>query len=110
MSKKQKSDINGIVFSTNSEYEYQFEEENVETLPNNKQTLKVLLDKKNRNGKAVTIINGFIGSCDDLKTLGKMLKTKCGVGGTSKDGEIIIQGDFVSKIKEILIKEGYKVR
>ncbi len=110
MSKKQKSDINGIVFSTNSEYEYQFEEENVETLPNNKQTLKVLLDKKNRNGKAVTIINGFIGSCDDLKTLGKMLKTKCGVGGTSKDSEIIIQGDFVSKIKEILIKEGYKVR
>lgn len=110
MSKKQKSDINGIVFSTNSEYEYQFEEENVETLPNNKQTLKVLLDKKNRNGKAVTIINGFIGSCDDLKTLGKMLKTKCGVGGTSKDGEIIIQGDFVSKIKEILIKEGYKVK
>lgn len=97
-----------IVYSTNPDYHYQ-EEENDEdqTLDQDKQRLKISLDKRNRKGKAVTLISGFIGVEKDLQDLGKLLKNKCGVGGSVKDGEIIIQGDQREKILEILNKEGY---
>lgn len=101
----------GVVFSTNPDHQYNYDEsQEQETLPNNKQDLRVMLDKKQRGGKKVTLVTGFVGSTEDLKNLGKLLKTKCGVGGTAKDGEIIIQGDFRDKIVEILKKEDYKVK
>ena len=83
------------------------EDEEQTTLEPAKQNLRVAIDKKNRGGKVVTLITGFVGTEEDLKTLGKLLKTKCGVGGAAKDGEIIIQGDFKLKIVELLKKEGY---
>ncbi|MCY1635914.1 translation initiation factor [Marinifilum sp. D737] len=107
MAKKKKN----IVYSTNPDYNYEYEEDFVEeTLPPNQQKLKVLLDKKQRKGKVVTLIEGFIGSPDDLKDLGKMLKSKCGGGGSAKDGEILIQGDHRDKIMDILKAEGYQVK
>ena len=87
-------------------YEMDNDEEQV-TLDKNKQNLRVSIDKKNRGGKVVTLITGFIGTENDLKELGKLLKSKCGVGGSAKDGEIMVQGDFKTKIIELLIKEGY---
>lgn len=97
-----------IVYSTNPDYHYQDEDSaQQETLPHEKQLLRVSLDKRNRKGKAVTLITGFVGTNDDLETLGKLLKTKCGVGGSAKDGEIIVQGDHRQKVLEILQKEGY---
>jgi len=98
------------MFSTNPDFEYQEEVDDQTTLPNNKQDLRVMLDKKNRGGKAVTLITGFNGRSEDLDVLGKMLKTKCGVGGSVKDGEIMIQGDVRDKVMAILQKEGYKVK
>jgi len=107
MAKKKKN----IVYSTNPDYNYEYEENFVEeTLPPNQQKLKVLLDKKQRKGKVVTLIEGFVGSPDDLKDLGKMLKSKCGGGGSAKDGEILIQGDHRDKIMDILKAEGYQVK
>ncbi|MDR2233142.1 MAG: translation initiation factor [Tannerella sp.] len=98
----------GVTYSTNPDFEYQFQEEaEVETVPKEKQLLRIVLDKRNRGGKTVTLITGFRGTEDDLATLGKLLKTRCGVGGSVKDGEIIIQGDFRQKIADILMKEGY---
>lgn len=98
-----------IVYSTNPDYHYQEEEGDMqqETLPKEKQLLHVSLDKRNRKGKAVTLVTGFIGSDEDLQELGKLLKTRCGVGGAAKDGEIIVQGDNRQKVLEILQKEGY---
>ncbi len=97
-----------IVYSTNPDYHYQDEDaDNIDTLAKNKQMLRISLDKRNRKGKAVTLITGFIGSDEDLQDLGKMLKTKCGVGGSAKDGEIIVQGDNRQKVLDILQKEGY---
>jgi translation initiation factor 1 len=101
----------GVVFSTNPEFQYENEgEKETKTLPPQQQNLKVSLDRKKRKGKSITLITGFVGRGDDLKSLGKMLKTKCGVGGTIKEGEILIQGDFCSKIIELLTNEGYKVK
>lgn len=110
MSKKNKN-IQGVVYSTNPDFEYQHQNEEVQdTLSNEKQDLRVMLDKKQRAGKAVTLITGFIGKEEDLQVLGKTLKTKCGVGGTVKDGEIMIQGDFRDKIMLILQQAGFKAK
>lgn len=97
-----------IVYSTNPDFHYETETEQEEnTLPASLQRLRVSLDRKNRGGKVVTLVTGFVGSDDDLKELGKLLKSKCGVGGSAKDGEIIVQGDFKQKVTELLIKAGY---
>jgi translation initiation factor 1 len=108
---KKFNSFDGIVFSTNPDHFYEaLNEDKEEKLENKHQDLRVQLDKKQRGGKAVTLITGFIGDLDDLTALGKMLKTKCGVGGTVKDGDILVQGDFRQKIIDILLKEGYKVK
>lgn len=101
----------GIVYSTNPDFEYSFESDNSpDTLPPEKQNLRVKKDKKNRGGKIVTLITGFVGSDEDIKELGKLLKSKCGVGGSVKDGEIIIQGDHTEKVFELLMHSNYKVK
>jgi len=101
----------GMVYSTNPDFEYEKENEpEEETLLPQQQHLKVSIDRKKRKGKSVTLVTGFVGSEDDLKDLGKMLKTKCGVGGTVKDGEILIQGEFRERVMELLKAEGYKVK
>jgi len=101
----------GVVYSTNADFNYEkHEETEPETLPARQQKLIVQLDKKNRKGKAATLVTGFIGSTSDLEALGKLLKTKCGVGGTVKNGEILIQGDFRDKIMQLLTAEGYPVK
>ena len=101
----------GVVYSTATDYNYTTEEEeSVATLPPSEQNLRVWLDRKHRGGKQATLIKGFVGSDDDLKELAKLLKTKCGVGGSAKDGEIIIQGDHRDRIIEILAKEGYRAK
>ena len=102
-------DLGGFVFSTNESFEFD-KEDNQETLAPNKQFLEALFSNKGRGGKTVTVITGFIGSEEDLKALGKMLKTKCGVGGSIKNNEIIIQGKYRDKIMEILKKEGYNIK
>ena len=100
-----------IVYSTNPDFRYQYDApEEQPTLPPNKQDLRVMLDKKNRSGKSVTLITGFVGTHDDLATLAKELKTKCGVGGSAKDGEILVQGDFRDKILQLLLQKGYKAK
>jgi translation initiation factor 1 len=101
----------GIVYSTNSEFDYthsQQEEHN--TLPPAQQQLRVMLDKTGRAGKQVTLITGFVGTSIDLEVLTKLLKAKCGVGGSCKDREMLIQGDVRDKVVVILTKEGYKAR
>lgn len=99
-----------MVYSTNSDYSYDSNEEEVETLAPSEQDLRVLLDRKQRKGKAVTLITGFVGSNDDLKELGSRLKSQCGVGGSAKNGEIIIQGDFRDKVMNLLKEAGYKAK
>lgn len=109
MSKKNNSRQN-VVYSTNPNFSYEEEEDdNQETLDPGNQKLYVSIDKKSRAGKEVTLIEGFTGTDDDLKDLGKQLKSKCGVGGSVKDGDILIQGNFRDKIMQLLEKEGYKV-
>lgn len=109
--KTHKERIN-IVYSTNSNFQYEFDNETseLETLPAKQQNLKIYLDKKQRGGKQVTLISGFIGKTEDLSELAKKLKTKCGVGGSFKENEILIQGDFRDKILKILLAEGYRAK
>jgi translation initiation factor 1 len=101
----------GVVYSTNPEFNYQREGSNEEeTLPPRQQNLRVSLDRRQRKGKSVTLVTGFKGRDEDLQQLAKLLKTKCGVGGSAKNGEIIVQGDFVLKVLEILVANGYKAK
>ena len=101
----------GVVFSTNPDFQYQTEEEpEAETLEPSKQKLVVKIDRKGRAGKQVTLVTGFVGREDDLKELGKMLKTRCGVGGSVKDGEIVIQGDFRDRVAQLLKDSGYNAK
>ncbi|MEM7110071.1 MAG: translation initiation factor [Bacteroidota bacterium] len=101
----------GVVYSTDDNFEYNhFSNALQQTLEASSQSLRVELDKKARGGKQVTLVTGFIGTPDDLKELGKLLKSKCGVGGSAKDGEILIQGDFRKKVGGLLADQGYKVR
>jgi translation initiation factor 1 len=108
MSKKNKGRQDGLVYSTNQDYYNDFEEgPSDETLPKDKQKLRVKLDSKQRAGKIVTLVEGFTGTNEDLEALGKQLKTKCGTGGSAKDGLIIIQGDYKEKIIGWLKDWGY---
>lgn len=107
MSKKNKQLIN-VVYSTNPNFNYESEsEEEQETLPKNQQKIYVSIDRKQRGGKDVTLVEGFVGTEEDLKELGKTLKSKCGVGGSVKDGEILIQGALRDKVYDLLLKDGY---
>ena len=101
----------GVVYSTNPDYQYQYDDEpEAETLAPAKQRLRVSLDRHHRGGKTVTLVDGFVGTDADLQTLGKTLKARCGVGGAAKDGEIIVQGEHVEKVKQILTAEGYGIK
>ncbi len=109
MNKKNKSDKNGFVFSTDPNFNFQEEEiPATETLAPQQQKLKVKLETRHRSGKAVSLVTGFIGKEEDLQTLGKALKNFCGTGGSVKDGEIIIQGDQRKKILQWLLKNDYR--
>jgi translation initiation factor 1 len=110
MSKKKNNRID-VVYSTNPNFSYEIEqEEEQETLAPNNQLLYVSIDRKNRGGKEATLVEGFVGTQDDLSDLAKMLKSKCGVGGSAKDGVIIIQGNFKQKVADLLLQAGYKVK
>lgn len=100
-----------IVYSTNPDMQYEtYDVEEEDTLPPSKQKLRIMLDKHNRKGKEVTLVTGFVGSDDDLKDLARSLKTKCGVGGSARGGEILIQGDFRQRVKDLLSAEGYNAK
>jgi translation initiation factor 1 len=110
MPKKNIPDSNGFVFSTDPYFNFQTGESgSLETLPPDKQRLRIILDTRHRGGKTVTAIIGFIGKLEDLESLGKKIKQYCGTGGSVKDGQILIQGDQTIKLKAYLIKEGYKI-
>lgn len=108
MKKNDWKDRLNIVYSTNPDFNYQLDEEEEQaTVDPKQQKLRVNIEKKGRGGKTVTVISGFIGPKDDLKELGRLLKTKCGVGGAVKDGEILIQGEFKQRIIDLLKAEGF---
>lgn len=110
MAKKKKNRID-VVYSTNPDFSFEHEDDfESETLDPSDQTLSVLVDRKSRKGKTATLIQGFVGSDDDLKDLAKILKSKCGVGGSSKEGEIIIQGEVRDKVMDLLKGMGYNVK
>ncbi len=101
----------GVVYSTNPDFKYETEETTeAETLPPSKQRLIVGIDRRNRGGKQVTLVTGFVGTADDLKELGRTLKVRCGVGGAAKDGEITIQGDLRDKVTTLLKELGYNAK
>jgi translation initiation factor 1 len=101
----------GVVYSTNPEFQFEKDrEETPETLPPQQQKLYIRLDRKNRKGKTVTLIEGFVGTEEDLKSLARELKNKCGVGGSARDGEILIQGDFRERIMILLEEKGFNVK
>ena len=111
MNMAKNKNVTGVVYSTNPDFKYTSAiSSEANTLPPQQQELRVFLEKKHRGGKTVSVIKGFVGNKDDLEALGKLLKTKCGTGGSAKDGEIIIQGDLRVKIMEILIANGYKAK
>ncbi len=100
----------GVVYSTNKDFDFQTEKGvEPETLPPGEQLLRVHIEKKQRKGKSVTLVTGFVGTEQDLKELSRMLKSKCGVGGSAKENEILIQGGWVEKVKKILSDAGYRV-
>ena len=101
----------GVVFSTNPDFNYETPQEEEEaTIPPASQKLIVAIDRRNRGGKQVTLVKGFRGASADLEALAKKLKTKCGVGGSAKEGEIVIQGDLRDKVLNILLSEGYNAK
>ncbi len=100
--------MNNIVFSTNPDFHFNDGEPEVETLAPDKQKLRVSIERHHRGGKTVTLVRGFVGADDDLQALAKQLKTKCGTGGSAKDGEIIIQGEVKDKVVSLLLALGYK--
>ena len=101
----------GVVYSTNSDFEFSYgQSDATSTLPAQQQSLRVSLDKSMRAGKQVTLVTGFVGTPEDLEKLGKLLKSKCGVGGSVKDGAMLIQGDHREKIVQLLQKDGYKAQ
>lgn len=109
--KNDKKDRINVVYSTNPDFNYEYDQENkMETLSPEKQNLRVTLDSKQRKGKTVTLIQGFVGTEDDLKELAKLLKNKCGVGGSVKDGEIVIQGEVKEKVLTILRDNKYRAK
>ena len=109
--KKVINDFGGLMYSTDSSFVFpEADEEPQAALANHQQDLRVMLDRKNRGGKAVTLVTGYMGNGEELEKLGKLLKNKCGVGGAVKEGEIMIQGDFRDKVVELLKKEGFKVK
>jgi len=106
-----KKNIEGVVYSTNPHFDYLYNSsEEMETLPPSQQLLKIEFEKKHRGGKTVSIVRGFIGKTEDLEALGKILKTKCGTGGSVKDGEILIQGDKRDLMIKLLSDMGYKTK
>lgn len=109
MSKKNKADNRGFVYSTDPDFKFEEQDQQTDTLPPQQQKLKIRLDAKQRGGKAVTLVEGFSGKEEDLQDLGKKLKAFCGTGGTAKDGEVIVQGDQRDKVLQWLLKQGYKL-
>lgn len=110
MKNDKKGRIN-VVYSTNPDFNYEYEQDNeADTLAPEKQNLRVVLDSKQRKGKTVTLVQGFIGREDDLKELAKLLKNKCGTGGSVKDGEIIIQGEVREKVLTLLRDNKYRAK
>ena len=108
MGKNKKSNKQNVVYSTNPNFNFETEDDELqETLEPNEQQLRVYLEKKGRGGKSVSVVKGFVGAEEDLVDLGKKLKTKCGVGGSVKDGEILLQGDHRDKVVQILKDKGY---
>ncbi len=110
MSKKQKPDNNGYVYSTDPSFHFDQEQEKQDTLPPAQQQLRIRLETKHRGGKTVTLVTGFIGTEEHLEELGRKLRNACGTGGSAKDGEIIVQGDQRQKVLQWLVKAGYKAR
>ena len=110
MPKKNKPDTRGFVYSTDPDFRMDADEAEQQTLEPGKQQLRLRYETKHRGGKAVTVVDGFVGTNEDLEALGRKLKTHCGTGGSAKDGEILIQGDQREKARQWLVKQGYKVK
>lgn len=107
--KSRRNNRDGIVYSSDPDFEYQYDDDDqAEEVAPEDQNMRVLIDRKQRRGKEVTLVTGFAGPTDRLKELGKFLKSKCGVGGTVKEGEIIIQGNHRDKVVQLLLDKGYR--